>query len=601
MKTTIGRGTAAIALAAASIAGATTVTRGPYLQTPAPTSMTLRWRTDDATTSRVAYGPAPGSLTQFADALSPTTEHVVKIVALTPDTQYYYSVGSVLGAFVGDDADHFFRTAPSTGTAQPMRFWAIGDAGFVDVAHAGNVAAVRDAFKAYNGGTSHTDLFLLLGDNAYLTGTDAEYQAAVFDPHHDMLETTPVWSVIGNHERFTSLPLTQTGPYFDIFTFPKNAEAGGVASGTEAYYSFDYGNVHFIVLDSEDHTASPYLSAMSTWLTSDLQATTAEWIVAMWHRPPYTKGLLHDSDVETNEVVMRASIVPILEQYGVDLVLGGHSHSYERSYFIDGHYGLSTTFTTANLKDPGDGSPSGDGAYHKPDDGPAAHEGAVYVVDGSGSEVRTPIGAHPAMLAALGELGSLVVDVDGDTLTARFLTSTGAIDDQFRIIKGTACPKTPATGCAVAARGKLVIREGSDPSRSRWGWKWKGGTVNGADVGAPADETDVAACVYDGLGALVGGQILHGAPEWGNIRQGIQYRDPKLTRHGIKKVKIHYGTGFIAQIEVRAKGIGVGTPTLPATLPLTAQLVNVDTGACWQSVFTSTHQNLNDRVTAVIP
>jgi calcineurin-like phosphoesterase family protein/purple acid phosphatase-like protein len=591
--------TAMLTFAAAGVAVAASVVRGPYLQTPTSHSMILRWRTDVATTGRVAYGAAPGSLGQHVDDATPRTEHEMTVAGLAPDTQYYYAVGSVAGAFVGDDADHYFRTAPPTGSTRALRFWAIGDAGFVDAAHVGNVAAVRDAFASLNG-SSHTDLFLLLGDNAYLTGTDAQYQDAVFDPHHDMLLTTPVWSVVGNHERFTSFPLTQTGPYFDMFTFPKSAQAGGVASGTEAYYSFDYGNVHFVVLDSEDHTASPYLATMTNWLLADLQATTADWIIAMWHRPPYTKGLLHDSDVETNEVTMRTSVVPILEQYGVDLVLSGHSHSYERSAFIDGHYGLSTTFTSANLKDPGDGDPSGDGPYHKPTAGRAANEGAVYVVDGSGSEVR-PVGNHPAMLVKLAELGSLVVDVDRDVLTARFLSSTGSVDDEVRIVKGTACPKTPATGCFPAARGRLNVRNTPSPSRDRWSWRWKGGTVDPAVFGSPTGETDLAACVYDATGALLGGQILHGAAEWHPIKSGLLYNDPTLARHGLKKIRVRFGTGFAPSIDVKTKGANVGSPTLPATLPLIAQLVNTDTGACWQSTFTTTRQNKPDQVVAAIP
>jgi len=78
-----------------------------------------------------------------------------------------------------------------------------------------------------------------------------------------MLRSTPVYSVFGNHERFVAQDLTQTGDYFNMFTFPTNAEAGGVASGTEAYYSFDFRNVHFVVLDSEDYASSP--AALTPW------------------------------------------------------------------------------------------------------------------------------------------------------------------------------------------------------------------------------------------------------------------------------------------------------------------------------------------------
>src|SRR4051812_40731882 len=118
-------------------------------------------------------------------------------------------------------------------------------------------------------------------------------------------------------------------------SLPRQAAAGGIASGTEAYYWFDYGNSHFVCLDSEE-TSRATNGAMATWLAQDLQSNTKDWLVAFFHHPPYSKGC---SDTETNLIEMRTNFVPILESHGVDIVLSGHSHSYERSRFIDGHHG----------------------------------------------------------------------------------------------------------------------------------------------------------------------------------------------------------------------------------------------------------------------
>ena len=85
---------------------------------------------------------------------------------------------------------------------------------------------------------------------------------------------------------------------------------------------------------------------MMTWLNADLADTTAQWIVAFFHHPTYTKGT-HDSDREGRLVDMRQNFLPILEAGGVDLILTGHSHVYERSYFVDGHYGQSASFDPA--------------------------------------------------------------------------------------------------------------------------------------------------------------------------------------------------------------------------------------------------------------
>jgi hypothetical protein len=496
---------------------------------------------------------------------------------------------------VGDDADHFFATAPTPGTPKPLRFWAIGDAGFTG----SNLDAVRDAYATLNG-SSAADLFLLLGDNAYILGTDAQYQAAVFDEHADMLRTSPVYSVFGNHEGFSSNSVTQVGPYFDMFSFPTAGEAGGVASGTEAYFSFDYANLHFIVLDSEQAPNAP-VTPMLTWLVSDLQATTADWVIAMWHRPPYSRGLLHDSDVEMQEINMRQYVVPILDDYGVDLVLGGHSHSYERSYFLDGHYGLAATFGDSNKVDPGDGDPAGNGSYRKDAVGPIADSGAVYVVNGSGSEVRNTTLNHPAMLVGLLELGSLVVDVDDHVLTARFLNSSALVKDTFQIEKGTACPVSPRLGCAGAPKGRVSIKKGGDPTKDKWSWKWQGATVDASDVGDPSTQTDVAVCVYDANGALLGGSVRPGITHWKVSGSGARYSDPTLSRFGLKKIKVKVGTGSKGKIEVKAKGAATGVSPLAATFPLTAQLANLDSGPCWESVFTTPKRNDPGNISAAIP
>ena len=201
----------------------------------------------------------------------------------------------------------------------------------------------------------------MLGDNAYSEGNDVEYQAAVFDTYPQVLPRTVLWPTLGNHDGFTADSTTESGPYYDIFSLPRDGEAGGVASGTEAYYSFDYGNMHFICLDSYETDRSPD-GAMMTWLEADLAANDKGWVIAFWHHSPYSKGE-RDSDTGRRSIALRQNAVPLLERYGVDLVLTGHSHSYERSYLIDGHYELSDTFTDAMEKNPGDGSATGDGAY----------------------------------------------------------------------------------------------------------------------------------------------------------------------------------------------------------------------------------------------
>lgn len=424
------------------------IVRGPYLQQGTPTSIVIRWRTDVPTDSAVKYGSAPGQLDRESKTKWKTTEHVIAIEGLSPSTKYHYAIGNAEKVLAGGDANHHFITSPPHGTRQPVRTWVIGDAGTASAkGNVGLQAKVRDAYYKYTG-ARHTDVFLQLGDNAYSTGTDAEHQIAVFDMYRDMLRKTVTWPTLGNHDAGSAASVTQSGVYYDIFTLPTLGQAGGMMSGTEAYYSFDYGNVHYLCLNSQDTDRSPN-GAMATWIKHDLANTKQDWIIAYWHHPPYTKGS-HDSNTERQLVEMRTNIVPILEANGVDLVLTGHSHSYERSFLLDGHYGTQDTLTAKMKLDGGDGKPDGTGPYRKATLGKGVHEGAVYVVAGSSGKVsdkneksaKRGFLDHPAMLVSLARLGSMVLDVNGNRLDAIFLNEEGERLDYFTMIKGKADSRT---------------------------------------------------------------------------------------------------------------------------------------------------------------
>lgn len=457
--------TLAVAFLAASAIPvcAAAIVRGPYLQQGSHDQVVVRWRTDVATDSRVWCGPAPGSLSVCADDPASLTEHIVLLDALSADTTYYYAVGSSAGQLAGDDAAHFVITAPLPGDSKPTRVWVLGDSGTADA----NAAAVRDAYYAFTGAT-HTDLWLMLGDNAYPDGTDAEYQAALFDMYPTMLRRSVLWPTVGNHD----IQEGAAWPYFNAFSLPYAAQAGGMSSGTERYYSFDYGNIHFVVLDSQtvDRVAP---APMLDWLEADLAATTADWVIAYWHHPPYSKGN-HDSDTETNLVEMRENAVPILDAYGVDLTLSGHSHDYERSYLIDGHYGDSTTWNAGFLVDAGDGQVGSDGAYGKVDLGPVPHTGIVHTVAGSSGKITGGNLDHPAMATSLNVLGSVVLDIDAGRLDATFLDDNGDVRDQWTLFKGPppAAPSGDFDGTPLAGAGPLTVRFFDQAQNDPTEWSW---------------------------------------------------------------------------------------------------------------------------------
>lgn len=396
--------------------------------------MSIRWRTSTSADSVVRYGTSAASLTQTARSSTLKREHEVRLSGLLSNTTYYYSVGSS-STTLASGTGYFFVTAP-TGQ-KPTRIWVLGDSGTANA----DQAAVRDAYYRFTG-SRHTDLWLMLGDNAYTDGTDSQYQTAVFNVYSAMLRKSVLWSTLGNHDGHTASSSSQTGPYYSIFTLPRNGEAGGVASGTEAYHSFDYGNIHFVNLNSYDVDRSSN-GAMLTWLRNDLAANTKDWLIAFFHHPPYSKGS-HNSDTESQLVDMRKNALPILERHGVDLVLTGHSHSYERSMLLDGHYGHSSTLNRGTMVlDEGSGREDGSGPYRKSGIGPVPNDGSVYVVAGASSKATGGALNHPAMFVSLNVMGSLVVDVDGSRLDARYLDKTGARRDYFTILKGASGEPPP--------------------------------------------------------------------------------------------------------------------------------------------------------------
>ncbi len=419
------------------------VLRGPYLQNVTTSNIIVRWRTSRLTNSVVQFGLSNSVLTWAITNTVRTNDHTVMLTNLAADTKYYYAVSATDTNLAGGPG-YFFITAPAA--PKPTRIWAMGD--FGTTGRYGNGAVeVRDAY--YNFASNrYTDVWLMLGDNAYDYGYDHEYQRGVFDVYQNILRQTVAWSTIGNHEVYGSNSLGHIA-YYDIFNLPSQGEAGGIPSGTINYYSFNYGNIHFVCLDSEFSNQTD-TGPMAAWLREDLTDNTNEWLIAFWHSPPYTKGS-HDSDNDADTSGhlknMREVFVPILESYGVDLVLSGHSHIYERSYLLHGHYGKMATLQPEMLVDSGDGKTNGTGAYTKLGDA-SETKGAVYVVAGSGGFATFATGRHSAMYAHILELGSLVIDVHSNRLDALFLRETGEIEDRFTIIKGPAPLKIEAIALA---------------------------------------------------------------------------------------------------------------------------------------------------------
>lgn len=455
-----------------SVIKAQTLTVGPYLQSPTSTSIKVMWRTAFEADSRVTYGTDANNLSGSVTDNAVVNNHTVQLINLQPNTTYYYAVGTSTTLQSGPSALHKFKTPPPIGTVQPFSFWATGDFGKGN----SNQVKVRESFVDYTADKG-VDFWIWLGDNVYQDGTEQEYMTKVFDSiygYRDIMKYLPFLPAPGNHDYgvisnpvISTDPVTHNGPYFDFVDVFKNGECGGVPSGTELYYSYDYGNAHFLSINSElgsvfnaSHDwigASPFFSfsgsPFTQWLQADLAATDKQWKIVYFHQPPHTDGS-HDSDQfwEVNMKAMREVISPILESYGVDLVICGHSHVYERSYLINDFFGSMGDFNAStHIVNGTSGNDLNGQAYIKYTDGPDANKGAVYMIVGNaGSVDDAPALGHPAMYYAEGCdtcLGSAIITIHGDTLRSQYLTAYGEIQDRFAIIKqqGTGTTTIPSS------------------------------------------------------------------------------------------------------------------------------------------------------------
>jgi hypothetical protein len=391
--------------------------RLPYLQSVGETSAIVAFRSGVSCTPFVRFGEGT-DLSRTATATAAGWRHAVKLTGLLPGRTYSYSVnacGSVTGA-------RAFRTA-SPATTQRVRFTTMGDFGT-------GGSSQKAVFAMMNRPEWRGEFLVALGDNAYSSGTEQEFQDRMFTPMAPLLREVPMFPSLGNHEYVTN----QGQPYLDNFYLPTNNPAG-----TERYYSFDWGHVHFVALDSNcaiglASSDRCTLAAQKAWLEQDLAASTQPWKVVFFHHPPWSSGD-HGSQLS-----MRRNFAPIFEKYNVDLVLTGHDHNYERSKPM-----------------------KGDAVA------PAGTRGVVYLVVGSGgATLRAFPSTQPSWTAVRDNqaYGFMDVVVDGGTLTAKLITSTGAVRDSLTLTK-TVAAAAPATATTAVKPQALESVSGpvDDPAR----------------------------------------------------------------------------------------------------------------------------------------
>lgn len=284
----------------ALLAGDTAFHIKPYVTKVTETTARLLWVSQGniesgKVTVRTAAAKQPNASPPEVSPIQDTICHLhaVTLEELKPGTRYDYEVASGGKGVVGS-----FETAPSADT--PFSFSLIGD---TQSYHEG-LQRLLDAM-----GDDHTDFVLHVGDITDRGNLWGEWKASFFDPGTNYLRQRAFWPVYGNHDG---------GPYFPtLFELPKRY-----------WYSFDWGDAHFIVLDSYGAGSGGRGRAEQlAWLEADLKANKKIWTFVALHVPMVAtrKSLKWFGEDD---------FLPLLEEYEVDVVLSGHHPHYRRYYPI---------------------------------------------------------------------------------------------------------------------------------------------------------------------------------------------------------------------------------------------------------------------------
>ena len=478
------------------------ILRKPYLLkevlNDGKVDITIRWRADvdDFT---LKYGRdiidtkiAKEDLVLVAKA-DTAWDYIATLQGLEPSTEadtawYHYGIFDKKNRLVFpeniDSNFCFFKTRAKEKENQLLNVWILGDSGKGGDPNLSRPGRVKNAIfadygylKARDMQAKDMDFMIMLGDNAYRKGRDFEMQDGIFDMYEEQLHHLPLWPCLGNHETDYYDDDFGTGDtfyryYFEAFNLPLNGvtdnhkkEVHRAAPGS--YYSYNYGNAHFVCLDSNFKSAlyveddSLYIEDQIAWLKKDLEthAHQYKWLIAYWHNPIYSMHYKHHSHDSSESPVMRNVFAPILEEYGVDLVFYGHNHFYQRSHLLNGVYDTENWHTELRDKhidkkhfiqkgEPIEDAQDINVIYKNKD----SETGAVYIVCGkSGGAGMGHAECHQSIVKLdencsfehSDESGSCHLQVSDDSLTVRFITANPdkpedrgyLIKDAFKIVK----------------------------------------------------------------------------------------------------------------------------------------------------------------------
>ena len=301
----------------------TSLARGPFLQSLTSNSIIIAWLTSGEVDSVVEYGPTEAYGSTASD-FNWTSHHAITLSGLSPHTVYHYRVKTSAQVLSGDNT---FKTAAGPGQT-PFTFVVLGDT------HAGFHPDTEHRYwkQADEGHRAAAGRIMLINPDFYLHtgdltqhGYDLEAWDDFFSIEGGLMSRITMFPTPGEQDGKSYYGGTpdpsdaRHQTYFDTFYLPNN----------ERWYSFDYGNAHFISLriDGSPEDISPG-SEQYRWLENDLASTNKLWKIAFFHYPPYSYGPV-GSKPEARQVHQ------LFTEYGVKLVFSANDRNYQR-FVVDG-------------------------------------------------------------------------------------------------------------------------------------------------------------------------------------------------------------------------------------------------------------------------
>jgi uncharacterized protein (TIGR03437 family) len=262
------------------------------------------WPDGHVTTVPASVESFPPSVTGLAQTFY---QYQADLSGLKPGASYAYRI-TQNGATLNSGSEFFSTAAPGN-----VSFLVFGDSG-QDTPQQIQIAKLMQSEPGVS--------FLVhTGDLTYPTGTFGLYDGNYFGLNASLFGRLPVFPTPGNHDYMADNAAA--------FVAAHSLPASGVdPADLGRYYSFEWGEIHFSCVDSNLLSVADASARMLAWLDRDLAAARKFWKIVLVHHAPYPTGH-HLGDPLC--VAAHQQINPLAERYGVQLVLAGHEHGYERT------------------------------------------------------------------------------------------------------------------------------------------------------------------------------------------------------------------------------------------------------------------------------